>query len=69
VDVRPVRKDGLEKAVCWWDAEYDLAATTKLIELFRTFAPVKVVLFNDARVPFVRPFHDHDNHFHIGMRG
>lgn len=69
VDVRPLRKDGLEKPIFWWDAEYDLAATVKLIELFRTFAPVKVVLFNDTRVPFVRPFSGHDNHFHVGMRG
>jgi hypothetical protein len=69
VDVRPLRKDGLEKPVTWMDAEYDLAATEKLIELFRTFAPVKRVLFNDARIPFVRPFHDHDNHFHLEIQG
>jgi penicillin-insensitive murein endopeptidase len=55
--------------VRWFDEEYDLAATIKLIELFRTFAPVTKVLFNDARVPFVRPYHDHDNHMHIELRG
>jgi penicillin-insensitive murein endopeptidase len=55
VDIRPLRKDGLERPACWWDAEYDLAATTKLVELFRTFAPVTKIFFNDSRVPFVRP--------------
>lgn len=69
VDIRPLRKDGREIPVRWWDSEYDLDATVKLIELFRTFAPVIKVLFNDARVPFVRPFPDHDNHLHIALRG
>jgi penicillin-insensitive murein endopeptidase len=55
--------------VRWWEAEYDLDATAKLIELFRTFTPVVKILFNDARVPFVRPYPDHDNHMHIAMRG
>jgi penicillin-insensitive murein endopeptidase len=69
VDVRPLRKDGQEKRVCWWDAEYDLAGTLKMVELFRTFAPVKKVLFNDGRVPFTRPWPDHDHHMHIELRG
>lgn len=69
VDVRALRKDGREAPVRWFDEEYDLAGTIKLLELFRTFAPVTNVLFNDARVPFVRPYHDHDNHMHIELRG
>jgi hypothetical protein len=69
VDVRPLRKDGLEKQVYWWDAEYDLDATKRLLELFRTFAPVKKVLFNDARVPFTMPWIHHDHHMHIALRG
>lgn len=40
-----------------------------LLVQFRTFAPVTKVLFNDARVPFVRPFPDRDNHMHIELRG
>ncbi|MGX9218741.1 hypothetical protein ACWV27_10085 [Massilia varians] len=70
VDIRPLRKDGLHLPVRWDDAnQYDQAATAKLIELFRTFAPVEVVWFNDPQIPFVKRRIKHDNHFHVGMRG
>ena len=69
VDVRPLRKDGLEEPVCWWDREYDREGTEKLIEMFRTFAPVTGVLFNDSDIPFVRKAKKHDNHFHVELRG
>ena len=69
VDVRPVRKDGLEKPVMWTDREYDKAATARLIELFRTFAPVKFILFNDTSIPFVKRAKHHDNHFHVALIG
>jgi penicillin-insensitive murein DD-endopeptidase len=38
VDIRPLRKDGLEERVLWSDPEYDKEGTMRLIELFRTFA-------------------------------
>ena len=69
VDVRPLRKDGLEVPVMWWDAEYDLKATIQLLDLFRAYAPVTKVLFNDRRVPFTKPWPDHDHHMHIELRG
>lgn len=69
VDVRPVRKDGLELPVTWRDRQYDGDATAKLIELFRTFAPVKLVLFNDTNIPFVRIAKKHDDHFHVALIG
>jgi hypothetical protein len=69
VDVRPLRKDGLELPVCWWDAEYDKKATAKLIDMFRTFAPVAFVLFNGPDIPFVRKAKNHDHHFHVKLRG
>lgn len=69
VDIRPLRKDGLEEPVIWQEANYDRAATAKLMELFRTFAPVTRILFNDGNIPFVRPFKDHDDHFHVDLRG
>jgi murein endopeptidase len=69
VDIRPLRKDGLENGVTWTDSEYDQEGTTKLIELFRTFAPVTKIFFNDTRIPFVRPWKDHDDHFHVALRG
>jgi penicillin-insensitive murein endopeptidase len=69
VDVRPLRKDGLEHAVSWMDSQYDEAATAKLIELFRTFAPVTRVFFNGRGIPFVLPLSGHDDHFHVELRG
>lgn len=69
VDVRPVRKDGAEIPVVWADRQYDKVATAKLIELFRTFAPVKFILFNDTSIPFVKPADRHDDHFHVALIG
>lgn len=69
VDVRPLRKDGLEAPVSWWDREYDRESTAKLIEMFRTFAPVTRVLFNDSDIPFVNKEIGHDNHFHVELKG
>lgn len=69
VDLRPLRKDGLEIPARWTEPQYDQAATAKLIELFRTFAPVKTVFFNDTRIPFVWPLAFHDDHLHIELRG
>jgi murein endopeptidase len=69
VDVRPVRKDGLEMPVTWMDRQYDKDATAKLIELFRTFGPVKKILFNDTSIPFVKLADNHDDHFHVALIG
>ena len=70
VDVRPLRKDGLHLPVRWDDGvHYDQLATARLIELFRTFAPVAVIWFNDPEIPFVRRQINHDDHFHVGLRG
>jgi penicillin-insensitive murein endopeptidase len=69
VDLRPIRKDGVECPVSCFSPEYDRAATTKIIELFRAFTPVQVVWFNDMSIPFVRPMRGHHDHFHVGLRG
>jgi murein endopeptidase len=69
VDVRPMRKDGLELPVAWTDRQYDRDATARLIGLFRTFSPVKLIYFSDASIPFVRPAAGHDNHFHVALIG
>jgi len=69
VDIRPLRKDGLEEPVTWMDAQYDQAGTAKLIELFRIFAPVTRVFFNGHGIPFVTPLKEHDDHFHVELRG
>lgn len=69
VDVRPLRKDGRELPVTWMDAQYDREGTMKLIELFRTFAPVITILFNGPDIPFVKKWVRHDDHLHIKLRG
>lgn len=68
VDIRPLREDGAEVPVTWFQAAYDRDATAKLIELFRTFAPVVFVYFNDTKIPYVTHLADHDNHFHVKLR-
>lgn len=69
VDVRALRKDGRENPVAWTDPSYDRDGTAKLIELFRTFAPVTRVLFNDTSIPFVAWKKRHDDHFHVELMG
>lgn len=69
MDVRPLRKDGLEQPVKWWDQQFDEVATEKLINLFRTFAPVVLVYFNAPDIPFVTRLDGHDGHFHVKLRG
>ncbi|WP_162995574.1 hypothetical protein [Janthinobacterium agaricidamnosum] len=68
VDIRPLRRDGLQLPVYWYDKDYDQAATAKLIALFRAHASVRRVLFNDTGIPFVTPFKNHDHHFHLELR-
>lgn len=70
VDIRPLRKDGLELPVRWTDRKnYDRDATAQVIELFRILAPVKVVYFNDPSIPFVKWVANHDDHFHVALIG
>jgi len=68
VDVRPLRKDGLHLPVTWKQTEYDGEATAKLIAIFFTHPFVKQVLFNDARIPGVRHWDRHDDHFHVATK-
>lgn len=65
VDVRLIRKDGLENPAKWTDAQYDFEATARLINLFFESGIVKVIYFNDLRIPRVKPRFRHDNHFHV----
>ncbi len=69
VDIRPLRKDGREEPVFWWEPEYDKAATAELIALFRSLAPVVQILFNGPSIPFVMKAKKHDHHFHVKLRG
>jgi murein endopeptidase len=68
VDVRPLRKDGRHDPVFWYQHDlYDHDATARLIALFHAYPGVEKILFNDTSIPFVRPFKDHDHHFHVKL--
>lgn len=69
VDIRPLRKDGREESIRWWDSEYDKDGTIRLVELFRTFTPVLKILFNGPGVPNVSKWVNHDDHLHIKLQG
>lgn len=68
VDIRPLRRDGRQIAVSRFDAEYDRAATAKLIDLLFCLGRVRNVYFNDLSIPGVRFLEGHDNHFHVTIR-
>lgn len=69
VDIRPLRKDGREDPVTWHDQQYDQEGTRKLIHLFRVFAPVVSIIFNDPGIPFLLKADKHNDHFHVNLRG
>lgn len=69
VDIRPLRKDGREEPVTWSSQHYDQDGTRKLIHLFRVFAPVLNILFNDPGIPFLLMADKHNDHFHLNLRG
>jgi penicillin-insensitive murein endopeptidase len=69
VDIRPLRIDGAEEKCTWKHPLYDQIATERLINVFRTFAPVVRIYFNDPEIPFVLPRPHHDDHFHVELRG
>lgn len=68
VDVRPLRKDGGQFAVNYFQAGYDQKATGRLIGLFQAHPAVIKVYFNDSAIPGVAPLAGHDNHFHVALR-
>ena len=68
VDVRAVRIDGKHSGVAWQQADYDRAATAKLISIFNTHPSVNKIFFNDPKIFGVLPRFLHDNHFHVELR-
>ena len=65
VDIRPLRKDGKQGPCSILSADYDSDGTRKLIEIFVRSREVKRVLFNDRRIPNVKYWIGHDDHFHL----
>jgi penicillin-insensitive murein endopeptidase len=67
VDIRLLRKDGRQLPCLIRDAQYDRAATAKLVKLFLGVGYVRKVLFNDLSIAGVTPAKGHDNHFHVAL--
>jgi hypothetical protein len=67
-DIRPVRKDGKKLPVTIHDAQYSRELTRALVEILRSDANFKSVLFNDTQIQGVKPFADHDDHLHVSMK-
>lgn len=68
VDIRPLRKDGAQVGVNYFQAAYDKEATARLIGIFQSHPAVTKVFFNDLSISGVRPLVHHDDHFHVAIR-
>ena len=66
-DFRPVRKDGLQRAVSCASNEYDQEATRRLVELMWGTSTVRTIYFNDGAIEGVRRLGGHDNHLHVSL--
>ena len=69
VHVRPLRVDGVEVPVKYFNSGYDRAATKRLICIFQAHPLVARVYFNDRNIPDVIPLIKHDDHFHVALQG
>jgi penicillin-insensitive murein endopeptidase len=67
-DIRPVRTDGKETPVKIADPEYSRERTRALVELLRSEANLKSILFNDAAIAGVTYWAGHYNHLHVSMK-
>ncbi|MDI1480062.1 penicillin-insensitive murein endopeptidase [Polyangium sp. y55x31] len=65
VDIRPVRGDGRRAPVTITDPNYNHARTKLLVEALRAEPNLKLILFNDSKMPGVRPWEGHHNHLHV----
>ncbi|MBI4575820.1 MAG: penicillin-insensitive murein endopeptidase [Planctomycetes bacterium] len=69
VDVRPVRGDGQEAPVTIGQGAYSRARTQGLLDLVVAELPVTMIFFNDRQTRHTQPWPNHDNHFHVRIRG
>ncbi len=67
-DIRPVRVDGKNAGTDFTSADYDRAATQRLVDTLRETGGVKEILFDDPEIQGVRtlgPKSPHKNHLHV----
>lgn len=68
VDIRPVRHDGAEAPVGWWDDAYSRSMTQALVDLLWATGDVELILFNDPHIRGVKPWSGHDHHLHVRFK-
>lgn len=72
IDVRPARIDKEKEGVSYHHADYDRAATQRLVDAFRATGAVDTIYFNDPEIQGVTPDKPggktHDNHLHVKVR-
>ncbi len=67
-DIRPVRTDGKNAGTDFTSADYDRAATQRLVDTLRATGGVKEIFFDDPEISGVRslgPKSPHTNHLHV----
>jgi type VI secretion system secreted protein Hcp len=67
-DIRPIRKDRKHLPVTYQSDDYDREEAARLIQLFFLNPNVEFILFNDSKIPRVKPYPGHDNHFHVKFK-
>lgn len=67
VDMRPIKNDGSEGPVIWWQSKYSHALTQELIDILYAngIVKVKVIGFNDPNIQGCVRWDNHDNHLHV----
>jgi hypothetical protein len=68
VDIRPLRVDDSGGPVSINDKAYSTEKTRRLVELVSEDPNLKSILFNDGKIPGVKPWTGHDNHLHMRFK-
>lgn len=65
VDIRPQRADGRRAPVQITDPNYSRDRTRQVVEALQRDPNLKLILFNDTKIPGVRYYEGHHNHLHV----
>ena len=70
VDIRPVRKDGLETGLNFKKDpdSYDQNRTQEMIDLFYECGNIDIIFFNDSKIKGVVYEPGHDDHIHVRIK-
>jgi hypothetical protein len=65
VDIRPLRTDGRRVPCTITDPNYSRDKTKLLVDALQALPNLKLILFNDSKIPGVRYYEGHHNHLHV----